>query len=195
MQKELYFQPAKGESKKNKIKIRLWRIVDALFYQTSLVDFTRWRVFLLRLFGAKIGRGVYLSPKSKILIPWNVEIGNYSSLDDYAFLRSTGKIIIGDYVSIAMYAHIVPGGHNIRSRQFENNATFVKIGNGCFIGADSFVGRSVTIGQFSVVGARSVVLKDVPENSVAIGYPAKVQGERIPREEYEKYRYGYVKQG
>lgn len=189
--KELWFISGLGgfTSQKTKIKLLLWRFVDFWLFQPSLTIFSGWRIFLLRLFGAKIGKGNYISPKVKILVPWNIEIGNYSSIDDYAFLRSTGKIIIGDFVSIGMYVHIVPGGHDVRSRGFENNATFVKICHGCFIGADAFIGRGVTIGQFSVLGARSVAYKDVPENSIAIGSPAHVHSERIPYDEYVKYRY------
>lgn len=189
--KELWFISGIGNpnTRKTKVKILLWRFVDFWFFQPSFPFMSVWRVFLLRLFGAKIGVGNYISPKVKALCPWNIEIGNYSSLDDYVYLHSTSKIIIGDYVSIAMYAHIVPGGHNVRSRGFEYNGTIVKIGHGCFIGADAFIGRGVTIGQFSVLGARSVTYKDIPENSIAIGYPAHVISERIPNEEYIKYRY------
>ncbi len=189
--KELWFKSGLGSaiSRQDKIRLLVWRFVDFWFFQPSLTIFSSWRVFLLRLFGAKIGKGCYISPKAKILIPWKVKIGNYVSIDDYAYLRSTGNIEIGDYVSIAMYVHIVPGGHDIRSRGFENNATFTKIENGAFLGADSFVGRGVTIGQFAVLGSRAAAYKDIPENSVAIGMPAKVIGERIPHEEYIKYRY------
>lgn len=191
--KELWFQPGHGSalSSKEKLKLLIWRSVDFLFFQPSLTIFSSWRVFLLRLFGAKIGKGCYISPKARILVPWKVVMGNYVSIDDFAYLRSTGLIEIGDYVSIAMYAHIVPGGHDIRSRGFENNATFVKIENGAFLGADSFVGRGVTIGQFSVLGSRAAAYKDIPENSVAVGMPAKVVGERIPAELYQQYRYTY----
>lgn len=192
-EKALWFQPTQkstGETKKEKIKLLVWRIVYALFFRTSLTIFSGWRVFLLRLFGAKIGKGCYFGPKAVIFKPWNLEVGNISSIDDYCNLRSTGKIIIGDYVSLGIGVHILPGGHDIRSRGFENNATFVKIENGCFLGAQSFVGRGVTIGQFSVLGARAVTYKDIPENSVAVGFPAKVISERLPKEEYEKYRYG-----
>ena len=191
--KELWFIPGLGNrlSKKEKIKLLIWRCVDAVFYQTSLTIFSPWRVFLLRLFGAKIGKGCYVAPKSRVYLPWKLEMGNYSSIDDFAYLGTTGKIIIGDFVSIGMYAHIVPGGHDIRSRGFESNATFVKIENGVFLGADSFIGRGVTIGQFSVLGSRAAAYKDIPENSVAVGMPAKVIGERIPQEEYTKYKYSY----
>lgn len=191
MEKELWFKPGLGSafSRGEKIKLLIWRMVDFWLFQPSLTIFSPWRVFLLRLFGARIGRGCYISPKAKILVPWNFQMGNFSSLDDYAYMRTTGRISIGDYVSIGMYVHIVPGGHDIRSRGFENNATFVKIEDGVFLGADSFVGRGVTIGKFSVLGSRAAAYKDIPENSVAVGMPAKVIGERIPHDEYIKYRY------
>lgn len=191
MEKELWFISGKGVhlTRNEKIKQIVWRFVDFWLFQPSFTFLTPWRVFLLRLFGAKIGKGCYISPKAKILLPWYLEMGNYSSVDDYVYLRTTGKIIIGDYVSIGMYVHIVPGGHDIRSRGFENNATFVKIEDGAFLGADSFVGRGVTIGRFSVLGSRAAAYKDIPENSVAVGMPAKVIGERIPHDEYIKYRY------
>ena len=195
-EKELWFISGLGNhsTRIEKCKLLLWRCIDFCFFQTSLTIFTSWRVFLLRLFGAKIGKGCYISPKAKIFIPWRVEIGNYSSLDDYVICaKSLGKIIIGDYVSISMGVHLVPGGHDIRSRGFDNNATFIKINNGAFLGADSFVGRGVTVGQFSVLGSRAAAYKDIPENSVAVGMPAKVIGERIPHEEYIKYRYHYEK--
>lgn len=188
--KELWFQQTHGVESL-KLKLFLWRLVYHLFFTHSLTIFRGWRVFLLRIFGAKIGHGCNIAPRAIIYMPWNVEIGNCSSIDDYCNLRSTGKIIIGDYVSLGIGVTLLPGGHDIRSRGFENNATFVKIENGCFLGAHSFVGRGVTIGQFSVLGACAVTYKDIPQNSVAVGFPAMVISERIPQEEYVKYRYSY----
>lgn len=190
--KELWFIQGLGErfTMKEKVKLLVWRFVETCFFRTSLTVFTPWRVFLLRMFGAKIGHSCYISPRATISVPWNFEMGNQSSLDDYVVIsRSRGKVIIGDFVSIGMGVHIVPGGHDIRSRGFENNATFVRIEHGVFLGADSFVGRGVTIGQFSVLGSRAAAYKDIPENSVAVGIPASVIKERIPHDEYIKYRY------
>jgi len=197
MIKELYFKRNKktdGTSKKEKILMLIWRFIDFWMFQPSLTIFSTYRVFLLKLFGAKIGKGCYIGPKVKIYKPWKIIIGNYTSIDDHVTLLSSNKIIIGDYVSIAKFALIIGGGHDIRSRYFENNALPIYIGNGAFIGAASFVGRGVTIGQFSVLGARSLTFKDIPENSIAIGSPAKVKSERIPKEEYQKYRYNYLKE-
>ncbi len=80
----------------------------------------------------------------------------------------------------------------MRTRNLASDLLPVHIGNGAFVGADSYIGKGVSIGQMAVIGARSLVLKDVPENSIAFGSPCVVKSERLPREVYEKYRYDYV---
>lgn len=193
--KELWFKrdgKTQNVTLNYKIKLQLWRCVDALFFKTSLNLFSCWRVFLLRLFGAKVGKGCYISPRCTIFIPWNIEIGNFVSIDDYAYIKPRTKIVIGDYVSIANFVHIIPGGHDVRTRNLASDLLPVHIGNGAFIGADSYIGKGVSIGQMAVIGARSFVLKDIPENSIAFGSPCVVKSERLPREVYEKYRYDYA---
>ena len=124
MEKELWFKRdalTQNVTKGYKIKLLIWRCVDTLLFKTSLNPLSSWRIFLLRSFGAKVGRGCYISPKCTIFIPWNIEIGNFVSIDDYAYIKPRTKIIIGDYVSIANFVHIIPGGHNIRERNFTHS--------------------------------------------------------------------------
>lgn len=125
-------------------------------------------------------------------MPWNFTIGNFSSIDDYAFIKDTERVIVGDYVSISNFVHIITGGHDVRIRNFASKRKPIFIGNGAFIGADTYIGSGVNIGQMAVIGARSTVLKDVPENVIAYGSPCIVKSERIPKEIYLKYRYNYV---
>lgn len=195
MNKELWFKrdsKTQNVTRSYKIRLQIWRCVDSLFFKTSLNVLSSWRVMLLRLFGAKIGKGCYISPKCTIFIPWNVEIGNFVSIDDYAYIKPRAKITIGDYVSISNFVRIIPGGHDVRARNLASDLKPVAIGNGAFIGADTYIGKGVTIGQMAVVGARSTVLKDVPENVIAFGSPCQVKGERIPPEDYANYRYNYI---
>lgn len=196
MEKELWFKrDAKTQNISTgcKIKLLIWRCVDALLFKTSLKPMSAWRVFILRCFGAKIGKGCYISSKSMIFMPWNLKMGNFSSVDDYVFIKSIiDDVIIEDYVSLSNFVHIISTDHNVRKRNFELICNSVRIKNGAFIGADSYIGKGVTIGQMAVIGARSVVLKDIPENTIAFGAPCQVKGERIPKKEYKKYRYHYV---
>lgn len=178
-------------TRRAKVKLLLWRIVDALLFKTSLTIFKGWRVWLLRMFGAKIGHHCYVSPKAIIQAPWNFSMGHHSSLDDFALMKCANEVIeLEDYVSISVGVHIVPDGHDVRARNFAYQHERVIIRNGCFIGADSYIGKGVEIGQFSVVGAKSVVLKSIPENSIAYGFPCVVHGERISEADYMRFRYG-----
>lgn len=125
-------------------------------------------------------------------MPWNLTMGNVSSIDDYVFIKDSVNVVIGDYVSISNFVHVFTGGHDVKERNFASQRKPVIIGNGAFIGADSYIGKGVNIGQMAVIGARSFVLKDVPENCIAFGSPCVVKSERLPREVYEKYRYDYA---
>lgn len=189
--KELYFiQSALGNgiTKKEKIKEMIWSIINDTLFRWSFSFLSAWRVFLLRLFGARIGEHTYIANTVKILRPWNLEVGDTVAIDKEVILRSTAKIHISDNACISTKVVILPGGHDVRKRTFDWIGTETFIGAGCFIGACSLI-RGVNIGQFTCIGAGSLVTKDIPENIIAFGWPAKIHSERIPQDEYERYRY------
>lgn len=188
MEKELWFKRNDGTNHNvSPIKVQLWKFVESYIFRTSPHQLSIFRTWLLRMFGAKIGKGCYISPRISITNPWLLEMGNHSSLDD--FCRIQPPVKIGDYVSIACNTHLISDGHDVRSRGFEWQAQPIEISDGVFVGADVFVKGGVHIGTFSVIGAKSTVLKDIPENSIAFGSPCKVVSERVPRETFEKYRF------
>ena len=192
MSKENYYKrdaQTQNLTRTEKIKIILWRIVQSILFKPTLTPFSAWRVFLLRLFGAKIGTGCYISPQAFFYRPWNLVMGDFSSIDDFSYIKSSTPIIIGDYVSIAAFVHIIPDGHDVRARNFAHVAGEIHIGHSAFIGADTFIGKGVSIGQMAVIGARSVVMKDIPENVIAFGAPCRVMSERLSEEEYSQYIY------
>lgn len=190
MEKELWFKRnSQTTDSANKLKLHLWKFIDQYVFKQSPNCLSKFRVFLLRRFGARIGIGCYISPRVTITRPWDFELGNVSSIDADCVIIP--PVRIGDYVSIGNGCMLCAGGHDVRSRGFERTPKTIIVGDGCFLGAGSFVGGGVSIGTFSVLGARSVAYKDIPENCIAIGSPANVFSERIPQEEYEKYRYHY----
>lgn len=189
--KPLYFTPSplgNGIGRKEKIKEFIWSIVNDTLFRWSLRFMSKWRIFLLKIFGAKVGRHSYIANTVKVLRPWNLEVGATVSIDKEVTLRSTAKIYIGDNSCISTRVVVLPGGHDVRKRSFDWIGTETIIGPGCFIGACSLI-RGVKIGQFTCVGAGSLVTKDLPENVIAFGWPAKVHSERIPQDEYEQYRF------
>jgi len=157
----------------------IWMIVWTVLFRPSFHNWYRWRSFLLRCFGARIGKGVFIRPTCWVEIPWNLEIGDHCAIGDNAILYSLGKITIGSLVAISQYAHLCAGTHDYTRRSFALLRLPIRIGDGVWIAADAFVGPGVVIGERSVVGARATVMKDVPTDVVVAGNPARVIKPRV----------------
>jgi putative colanic acid biosynthesis acetyltransferase WcaF len=156
----------------------LWMISSAVLFRLSFHNWYAWRRLLLRIFGARIGRGVRIRPSVKIEIPWNLTIDDQAVVGDDAILYCLGPIHIGRRVVISQYAHLCAGTHDFDDPTFPLVKPPITIGDNCWIAADAFVGPGVIIGPNTVVGARSSVFKNLPPNVIAAGTPAKVIKER-----------------
>lgn len=148
------------------------------FFRWSPRPCRSWRNMLLRLFGAKIGKAVHIDPSAEIFIPWNLKIGDWSSVGFGALLYNLGPLTIGEKVTISQRAHLCGGSHDHRSPAMDLIKAPIAIGDGAWVCADAFIGPGVKVGKGAVVGARAVVVKDVEEGVVVAGNPAAVVGKR-----------------
>lgn len=155
----------------------LWGLCHGLF-AWSPRPMWAWRVSLLRAFGAKVGRDVRIHPTARITIPWNLTIGDHVGIGDAAILYALGPITIRSNATVSQYAHLCAGTHNFRDPQMTLERPPIAIGDGAWICADAFIGPGVTVGEMAVVGARSVVMQDVPSTAIVAGNPARVVGQR-----------------
>lgn len=146
---------------------------------TSIVSLA---AFLLRLFGAKIGKNVVIRPSVKITYPWKLTLGDYAWVGDDVNLYTLGEITIGAHSVISQKSYLCTGSHDHASQHFTINATPIVIGEKCWLATDVFVAPGVTIGDGTVVGARSSVFKSLPANVVCRGNPAVVIRERVETE-------------
>jgi putative colanic acid biosynthesis acetyltransferase WcaF len=153
---------------------QLWWIVEFFFFRPSPQFLYGWRRFLLRLFGAKIGKKVLIRPTTHITYPWKVIIGDYSWVGDEVVLYSLGNIYIGKNVSIAQRSYFCTGLHDYSVVTFDIGSKPIHICDQVWITTDVFVGPGVTIGEGSVVGSRSSVFSDLPAGMICFGNPAKV---------------------
>ena len=158
---------------KSKITVQLWWLVYALFFRPSPQVLYGWRRFLLRIFGAKIGKNVIVRSTAQITYPWKITIGDNSWIGDEVVLYSLGEIEIGVNSVISQRSYICTGTHDYHSPDFKILSQKIVIGSKCWLATDVYVAPSVTIGNNTVVGARSSVFKDLPENKVCLGSPAK----------------------
>ncbi len=153
--------------------VQLWWFVDTLFFKTSPQILYGWRRFLLRLFGAEVGKGVIIRPSATITYPWKVRIGNYSWIGDNVELYSLGEIEIGKNVVISQKSYLCAASHDYTKEDFPIWSKKITIEDECWLATDVFVAPGVTIQKGTVVGARSSVFNDLPANKICLGTPAK----------------------
>jgi putative colanic acid biosynthesis acetyltransferase WcaF len=152
--------------------VQLWWLVQATLFRWSPQLLYGWRRFLLRLFGARIGRHVLLRPSVQVTYPWKLEIGDYSWIGDDVVLYTLGNVHIGAHAVLSQKSYICTGSHNPQRIGFDIFALPVWIGDQCWIASDVFVAPGVSIGDGAVIGARSTVFDDMPAGMVCRGNPA-----------------------
>ena len=158
----------------------LWAIVYP-FFRLSPRPMFAYRRWLLRLFGARVGRAVHVYSSAVVCMPWNLQIGDWSALGEQVYLYNLGRVTIGTHTTISQRAHLCAGTHDDRDPRLPLLTPPITIGDQAWICADAFVGPGVTIGEGAVVGARAVVVRDVQPWDVVVGNPARVVRRRILR--------------
>lgn len=160
-------------SLRNRLSRLVWDVVATFLFYYSPRPLHTWRSFLLRCFGAKIGKGVHVYPKVAIWAPWNLEIGDKSGIANGVTLYSQGKIRIGKRVVISQGSYLCTGSHDYTDKGFPLYTKDINIRDDVWIAAGTFIHPGVTVEEGAVVGAKSVVTKDVPAWMVCSGHPCK----------------------
>lgn len=158
--------------------ILLWWLVQAIAFPLTLHSDHGFRRALLRLFGAKIGRGVVIRPTARFTYPWKVEIGDYSWIGDDVVFYSLDHIWVGAHVVISQNTYLCTGSHDVQDPTFRLKTGAIAIGNGVWVATGCFIAPNVQIGANSVIGVRSTVLHNMPTAHVCWGIPCRPQHPR-----------------
>jgi putative colanic acid biosynthesis acetyltransferase WcaF len=152
----------------------LWSITQATFFRFSFHTWNRWRIFLLRSYGATIEYSCIVRRTIKVECPWNLTVGEHSCLGDGVVLYCLGKITIGDRVSISQNTYLCAGSHDYSKEDMPLLRPPITIEDDVWLAADSFVGPNVTVGKGAVLGARAVAMRNLDPNTVYSGNPATI---------------------
>lgn len=158
----------------------LWSLTLPLF-RFSPRPFFGWRRALLRLFGAKVGRLAHVYPSAHIYLPWNLTLGDQSSIGEWALIYNLGPVTIGDRAAISHRAHLCAGTHDYRDPTLPLLRLPIEIGSQAWVCADAFIGPGCRVGEGAVVGAAAVVVSDVAPWQIVAGNPARVIRARVFR--------------
>lgn len=168
-------------SLRNRIGRALWGVVWAILFRPSPRILHGWRRALLRLFGAKIGRGARVYPSAQVWAPWQLEMGDFSCLGPKVDCYCVAPIRIEAHAVVSQYSHLCSASHDFERADFPLLTRPIVIGEGAWVAADAFVGMGVTVGAGAVVGARASVFKDVEPWTVVGGNPARFIKKRVLR--------------
>lgn len=157
----------------------IWQVVWLVLFRPVPRHLSAWHRMLLRLFGARVGRGAVIHPSVRVHFPWTLDLGPHAIIGDRVRLYSLASIRIGAHTAVSQDSHLCAGTHDYTDPRMPLVRLPIVVGASCWICADVFVGPGVTIGDGSVVGARSVVVKDLPPATVCAGNPCRPIRPRI----------------
>lgn len=163
----------------NKLSRLVWNVVWLIFFRPTPVIMFGWRRFLLRLFGAKLGRGAKIYPSVRIWAPWNLEMDEYSCISFGVDCYSVDKIKIGQHATVSQYTHLCTATHDPYDSHMKPVQKPIVIGDNAWICAGVYVGPGVVVGEGAIAGARAVVIKDVEPWTIVGGNPAKFIKKRV----------------
>ena len=168
---------ARKWSRREQLGRVLWGLAQPLF-RFSPRPCWGWRRWLLRCFGAEVGRHVQIHARVRIEIPWNLEIGDWSAIGFDALVYNLGRVRIGQRATISHRAHLCAGTHDFNDPALPLEKRPITIRDDAWVCAEAFVGPGVEVGAGAVVGARAVVVQNVEAWTIVAGNPAVKKGQR-----------------
>ncbi|MEO0471346.1 MAG: WcaF family extracellular polysaccharide biosynthesis acetyltransferase [Bacteroidota bacterium] len=162
----------------NPLSRLLWYFVNALFFINPLNPFSGLKVGLLRLFGAKIGKGVVIKPGVNIKYPWHLQIGNHCWIGEKAWIDNLTTVVLEDNVCLSQGAMLLTGNHDYKRPGFDLMVKGIHLENGSWVGAKSVVGPGVRLHSHAILAVQSVANQDLDAYGIYQGNPAKKIRER-----------------
>lgn len=157
----------------NRAERMIWNITWVLLARWTPPNFSRWRLMLLRMFGANIKSGAAISNSAKIWLPRNLTMQKFATIGPRVNCYNMDLVEVGEFTTISQGAVLCGGTHDISDPDFQLVARSIKIGDHVWIAAEAFVGPGVSVGNGAVLGARSCAFRDLEPWTVYGGNPAK----------------------
>ena len=162
-----------------KVRYALWLITSNLFFLTNIPYPNFLKIFLLTIFGCKIGKKVIIKPWVKIKFPWMLTLGNDVWLGESVWIDNISDVNIGNNVCISQGALLITGNHNYSSEKFELISKPIFIEDGVWVCAKTIIIGGVTIHSHAILSIFSFANKDLEPFSVYSGNPAVYIKKRV----------------
>jgi len=164
---------------RNAVVYFLWYLTHVVFFLNPFCPISGIKVWMLKLFGATIGKGVVIKPGARFKYPWKLTIGNNSWIGENVWIDNLEMVAIGNHVCISQDAMLLTGSHDHTKVAFNYQCAPITIEDGVWIGAKSVVGKGVTCGSHAILGVNSVAEKKLEPYVIYKGNPAVAVMKRI----------------
>jgi len=154
------------------LKRMAWHYVNCIFFKSGYFPFYRLKVFLLRLFGAKVGVGVLVKPFVHIKYPWLLQLGNHIWIGEHVWIDNIAMVTIGSHACISQGAYLLTGNHNYKKSTFDLLPGSIVLEEGVWLGAKCIVCPGITCGSHSILAVGSVATAHLEAWYIYQGNPA-----------------------
>jgi putative colanic acid biosynthesis acetyltransferase WcaF len=155
-----------------RLKVLIWYLINYYVFDTSVPWPYKLKQALLRMFGAKVGKGLVIKPKVRIKNPWRLTIGDHCWIGEFVWIDNLESVVIGDSVSISQGAMILTGSHDYSRSSFPYRLGKIVLEDGVWVGAHAIVCPAVTCKSHSILTVNSVATKNLEAWGIYSGNPA-----------------------
>lgn len=145
----------------------LWIVVQSLFVRSFLPGSSH-RCWLLKMFGARLGRGVVVKPGVRVKFPWRLSVGDYSWIGEDAWIDNLAPVTVGANCCLSQGAYLCTGNHDWSALTFDLRTGPISLEDGAWVAARATVGPGITVGRNAVVALGATVTEDVPAGRIAV---------------------------
>jgi putative colanic acid biosynthesis acetyltransferase WcaF len=161
------------------VKQILWYFIGFPLVQSYLLPFSFMKVWLLKRFGAQIGKQVRIKTGVKIKFPWRLKVGDFVWIGEDAWIDNLAQVTIEDHVCLSQAVYLCTGNHNWKSEKFDLITKEIYLEAGCWVAARANVAPGVRMGYGSILTLGSSALKDLEPLTIYAGNPAIAIKKRI----------------
>jgi len=158
----------------SRLKEALWLLVSFFLFRLCPLKLSVLKCWVLRRFGAHVGRGVVIKPQVKITFPWRLTLGDHVWLGEEAWVLNLAPVRLDNDVCVSQRVFICAGNHDYRSPAFKLVTEPIRIESGAWLAAGSLVGPGVSVGTHAVLSAGSVATTNLEPYGVYQGNPARL---------------------
>jgi putative colanic acid biosynthesis acetyltransferase WcaF len=160
-------------------KLLAWWVLGDPVVRSRWLVFSGLKVWMLRRFGATIGKGVRIKPGVRVKLPWRLILGDHVWLGEEVWLDNLAPITVESNVCISQAAYLCTGNHDWSDPRFGLRCAPIVVHQGSWIGARATVGPGVDVGRGAVLTLGSVAVRSLKPMMIHSGNPAQACRKRI----------------